>query len=382
MQSAASVKFVDLILATALISSPALAAVEEVPLTAPANESLELDPAPEILPQIQIIVVGRALPAATLERVLGPALKSQYSLRFESAPHFKPEDLFRVRTQSSASVRVWVDTSRPKKAQLYFANREGTRYLMRTFGMSESLDEMDREALAQAIEWSLEALVEGTEGLTRAEAQALLAPPSPPPSQAEHASVDRQSRAMWRRQTSGWLPEVALLHQWTPHSTEMLAIQGPVLRVGFDRLDPAHQYGVSISAQYQYPARHAESGVAIELESVASRADIRYLATQLVDGSAVGLRVGLGLDAVFSSHEVLDWERFRATQNQLRGIPLVTGGLIWQFQVEPKVRLEFSLGAEVDLVATQYDIVLDGGTATLLPRWPVRPSFSVGIEIF
>lgn len=400
MPSAVSVKSVRFILALALASSPAFAsspalasspafaALQEVPVPVPLpdeKENLELDPPPETRPEIEIIVVGRELSAAALERVLGPELQSHYSLRFESAPRFSQEELFRERPPSSTRFRVWVDTSHPGRAQLYFANREGTRYLVRTFELSDSLDEMDREALAQAIEWSLQALVEGTEGLTREEAEALLSKssePSLPPAPAEPARENEPSKVSWRRGTPGWLPEVALLHRWVPHSAEMPAAQGPVLQFGLDRVTVAHQFGVAVSVQYQYPQRYSEEGVAIEIQSLASRIDARYLATKIAQGSGLGLRIGFGIDAVFSSPEALDEERFEAEENQMSTIPLVTSGLIWQLQVESRVRLEFSLGAEFDLVATHYDIVTEEGTKTLLSRWPVRPSLSVGIALF
>ena len=60
-----------------------------------------------------------------------------------------------------------MDTTTPGVVRLYFANRAGTRYLVRTMELSDQMDEMDREALAQAMEWSLSALAQGTAGLTR-----------------------------------------------------------------------------------------------------------------------------------------------------------------------------------------------------------------------
>jgi hypothetical protein len=180
----------------------------------------------------------------------------------------------------------------------------------------------------------------------------------------------------------GWLPEVALLHDWTPVSGELAAAQGPVLRVGADRLSERGQFGVSASVHYQYPQRHAEDGVAIELQSVGARLDVRYLATRLITGSGIGLRLGLGFDAVFSSPEALDWERFEAEKSTSHFVPLLAGGFVWQVHVESSVRLEMSLGAQIDLANFQYDVVTADGTVALVSPWPVRPSVSVGVALF
>jgi hypothetical protein len=325
------------------------------------------------------------MPSAALERALGPGLKSSYVLVFSSAERFGPEQLFSARIESPPSIHVWVDTTTPDSAHLYFVNRDGTRYLVRNLEISSSLDEMDSESLAQAIEWSLQALVEGSAGMTRAEAKALFHEPAAPPAKVSTSTdrpVEPHPSSAWRRKTIGWLPEVALLHGWTMHSAELPASQGPVVRVGVDRLVPGRQLGFAVSAQYQYPQRYAELGVALEVQSVASRMEARYLATDLVDGSALGLRLGLGLDVVFSSSEALDYVRFEATENEVSSVPLAAGGLVWQLRVESGLRLELGVGAELDFVDVHYDVVTNEGTVELVSRWPVRPAASIGLELF
>lgn len=388
MPSAVSVSFARLSAAAALLTSfPASAALQEDPgaVLEPVGEVPPLpEPVAGALPTVRVTVVGKALSTTTLEQALGRELQSSYTLRFSSAHRFVADDFFRNRTDSSTRIHVWVDVTRSGAARLYFANREGTRYLVRTLELSESLDEMDREALAQAIEWSLQALVEGNDGLTRAEAQALLSVPDespPPPPKKEESTPAELPTDRWRRKT-GWLPELAFLHGWAPHSAELPATQGPALRLALDWLTRGHQFGFTASAQYQYPQRHAESGIALQLQGVASRLDARYLATRLVDGSGIGLRVGFGFDAVFSSHEALDWTRFETTEDRWIGVPLVSSGLVWQIPVEPRVRVELSVGAEIDLVSVRYDVVTIDDTTTLLSRWPARPSASVGIALF
>jgi hypothetical protein len=56
--------------------------------------------------------------------------------------------------------------------------------------------------------------------------------------------------------------------------------------------------------------------------------------------------------------------------------------LVWQLRVEPNLRLELSVGAELDLVDAHYDVVTSDGTMELVSRWPVRPTASIGLELF
>lgn len=385
--SAASTSFASLsVIIAAIALAPAVAAQPGAPGEAPPPAPDAAPPAPPplpVLPRVIVTSVGAALPPTALESSLGPALRATYALHFASADRFGPEELFRARMESTAAVHVWVDTTTPGLARLYFANRDGTRYLVRTLELSAPVDELGREALAQAIEWSLQALVEGTVGLTRAEAEALFSGPAAPAHVAPAPRAEpRRPIGGLRREAPGWLPEVALLHGWAPASRELIATQGPVLRLGVDRLARRYQVGLAVSAQYLYPQRHAEAGVALEVESVAARLDARTLATGLVEGAGVGLRLGLGLDAVSATPEALDAARFEAAPPRTTAVPLVTGGLVWQLRVEPRVRLELGLGAELDLVAVHYDVVTAAGTTEILARWPVRPSATVGVALF
>src|SRR5690606_4775068 len=126
---------------------------------------------------------------------------------------------------------------------------------------------------------------------------------SPSPAPKEVSPVSEKRPNAFRSTSGGWVPEVALLHAWAPHSGGMLATQGPALRLGADFLTGRHQFGFSLGAQYRYPQRHVEGGVAIELESAAFRLETRYLAWGLGQGGGLGPRLGFGLDTVFSDYE-------------------------------------------------------------------------------
>ena len=138
------------------------------------------DPAPVV----DVTVVGTA---DDLERVraLVPRL-SAGGARWQRVDKLDPADVLRDRRDGeTAAVRAWVDVTSATRARLTFAVRTGDRFLVRDVDLSGRFDEVDRAALAEVLESSIGALIANERaGLTRAEAEAVLArrePPAPPP---------------------------------------------------------------------------------------------------------------------------------------------------------------------------------------------------------
>lgn len=351
------------------------------------SETSPTDAAPESAshPTVLILVVGSRLAPSLLASTLGAETQNTFSLDFGTAAHFGPQDLFRARLDSSADIYVWVDTTTPGVVRLYFVNRAGTRYLVRTMELSDEIDEMDREALAQAIEWSLSALREGTAGMTREEAESLLQvsgvepEPTTPPAPTTRAPRPRPS---WRSRRGGWLPEVASFYRFASHSDEIPIMHGPGLRVGLDRVTPARQLGVAASAQYQFPQRHSDDRVALELRTLALRAELRTVETSLSRRAALVASLGAGLDTTRTTSEVRDPESFTVEPTRGSTVPLLAGGFGGQFRFAPTVRLELGIGLELDLVRVQFDLDTTGGVEHFVSRWPAHPTGTLAVEFW
>ena len=163
------------------------------------------DPAPAV----DVTVVGTA---DDLERIraLVPRLMGG-GARWSRVDKLDPADVLRDRRDGdTAAVRAWVDVTVATRVRLYFATRSGDRvgergvpprepfagggtlpgshfdrFLVRDVELSGRFDEVDRAALAEVLESSIGALVANERaGLTRAEAEAVLArraPPAAPP---------------------------------------------------------------------------------------------------------------------------------------------------------------------------------------------------------
>lgn len=378
-----------------LVSAPCVAQTSD-PVDSAAGSPVGLAPeavaadspfraAPTPKPAVSIVVVGDRLPISVLSSSLGLPILSRFTLRFAPADRFGPEDLFRARLESAVDIHVWMDTETPGVVRLYFANRAGTRYLVRTIEFSDRMDEMDREALAQVLESSLSALAEGKTGLTRKQAELLLEPPKParsavtPPRGAAPRSAP--SAPSWRRQSRGWLPEAALFYRVTPHGNELPVVHGPGVRMGADSFTSARQLGVAASAQYQFPQRHQDDRIGLRLRALALRFDVRTVETHLVPRSGLVATLGPGLDATWLSAETRE-EAFEAERTRSSVVLLLAGGLAWQLRVAASVRLELGLGVELDLASVHYDILMLDGTERFVSRWPVRPTGSFGVELF
>jgi hypothetical protein len=143
-------------------------------------------PAASPPPSLEIVVVGRGDAYARLRDLLDRRLSSMGSTTWSRADRVDADDVLGV--HPGHALRCWIDLGDRRRARLTFAARSGERFLVRDFELSGDLDEIDRVALAEVIELSVQALIEDERaGLSRRETQALLArrvagapPPQPP----------------------------------------------------------------------------------------------------------------------------------------------------------------------------------------------------------
>lgn len=345
-------------------------------------------PVSEARARVVLIVIGQTLSTAGLEEALGPQLKAMFEMRFATAEQFDPGALFQIRKTPEVDLHVWIDATRPEVVRLYFSNREGTRFLVRRLELSRQMDEMDREALAQAIQWSLQALTRGSrDTLTREQAESLVkgdAPVAEPPKvtsdakrwQTEHVLPPRPSRE------AGWEPEVASLYRATLHSAELLALHGPAVRIGLDRVAGEVSYGLGIGAQYQLPQRYSDPRVAVGVRAAAWRAEARVVGLGLLQAVDLGMRIGAGVDTTWLSPEAVDLVRFEAPEGDIHHTGLLSWGILGHVPITSHARIELDLGLDADLARVHYDIVTSAGRERLIERWWLHPSLGLGVEIF
>ena len=198
-----------------------------------------------------------------------------------------------------AAVRVWVDMTDARHARLYFATRS-ERFLVRDVELSGRFDEVDRAALAEVLELSVGALMENERaGMTRDEAQALLArrtpplpaapPPEPTPPLPPPPPLEIPSR---------WAAGAFYGAQAPDGDAPIAHGPGLLLTLAHDPRGQQRGQGLLFWASGQWNTLDAASAaparrIGVGLDTIAARAGI-----ELGSDTGLGLRVGAGADFV------------------------------------------------------------------------------------
>jgi hypothetical protein len=143
--------------------------------------------------EVEIVLVGRAAQTPTLEQSIDALAQSEgLTPRFVHLAELPRQELADVATRPTPGrVRVWIDLPQPNRALLLISEPTGQNYIVRELPLSNNLDEVDREQIAQVVQSSTLALLRGDRSLDRASMQRALGvtptpavPPTPVPEEA------------------------------------------------------------------------------------------------------------------------------------------------------------------------------------------------------
>ena len=342
------------------------------------------DPAPAV----DVTVAGTA---DDLERIraLVPRLMGG-GARWSRVDTLDPAEVLRDRRDGdTAAVRAWVDVTVATRVRLYFATRSGTgdRFLVRDVELSGRFDEVDRAALAEVLESSIGALVANERaGLTRAEAEAVLArraPPPAPPAIASPPPQPTQPPSPAPESPSRWA--IGLFYAAQAASADTLD-HGPGVTIsfaGWRKFASVHERGrgpaLFASAQYRLPVHETTARIGVALDTVAARAGVEC---GPLLWSRLRVRLGAGADIVQVTPASSDpaatltgarWTTSFVAAAALRANLARRPGLFW-----------LSAGLSVDVLPTavRYDATIDGATTSVFSPWRVRPGLTVELTIF
>jgi len=337
-------------------------------------------------PAVDVTVVGTA---DDLERIraLVPRLMGG-GARWSRVDKLDPTDVLRDRRDGdTAAVRAWVDVTVATRVRLYFATRSGDRagdrFLVRDVDLSGRFDEVDRAALAEVLESSIGALVANERaGLTRAEAEAVLArrvPPaiaSPPPQPPQPPTPAPASPSRWA---------IGLFYAAQAASDDTFD-HGPGVTIsfaGWRKFASVHERGrgpaLFASAQYRLPVHESTGRIGVALDTVAARAGVEC---GPLLWSRLRVRLGAGADIVQVTPESSDpaatltgagWTASFVASAALRANLARRPGLFW---------LSAALFADVLPTTVRYDAMIDGATAPVFSPWRVRPGLTLELTFF
>jgi len=363
------------------------------------------DPAPAV----DVTVVGTA---DDLERVraLVPRLMGG-GARWSRVDKLDPADVLRDRRDGdTAAVRAWVDVTVATRVRLYFATRSGDRvgerggpprepfaggvgpsqgptfdrFLVRDVDLSGRFDEVDRAALAEVLESSIGALVANERaGLTRAEAEAVLARRAPPPASPTIGPPPPQPPQPAPESPSRWA--IGLFYAAQAASDDTLD-HGPGVTIsfaGWRKFASVHERGrgpaLFASAQYRLPVHESTTRIGVALDTVAARAGVEC---GPLLWSRLRVRLGAGADIVQVTPQSSDpaatltgprWTASFVAAAALRANLARRAGLFW---------LSAALTADFLPIAVRYDATIDGATTSVFSPWRVRPGLTLELTIF
>jgi len=335
-------------------------------------------------PAVDVTVVGTA---DDLERARGlvPRL-SAGGARWLRVDKLDPVDVLRDRREGDgAAVRVWVDLTSATRARLYFATRS-ERFLVRDVDLSGHFDEVDRAALGEVLDSSVGALVANERaGLTRAEAEAVLAHrEAPPPAPAIAAPASPPPASESELPPSRWA--VGFFYGGQALSDRPALDHGPGLTLAvaaFPRWPRVHATGrgpiVFAGGQYRLPIHEQTARVGVALYTIAARAGVEC---GPLLWSRLRVRLGAGVDFVHVTPESTD---HAVTLTAVHwSTTFVASAAVRANLVERPRRFWISavLLADVLPTAVRYDLAVDGAAETIFSPWRVRPGLTLELTFF
>jgi len=343
---------------------------------------------------IEIAVVGTEADLARVRELIRPKPGAGGSIRWRRLESFRAPQILDAAPDAGAraATRCWIDLGNPRRAHLYFVGRSGARFLIRDVDLSGRFDELDLTSLAEVIDLSLAAVLENDRaGISRAEAERLLAPATPPP------AIVVAPRAVVTAPAGGEAapPWSHALRAGVFYAAETFAaalpvvsgpgvvIWGPVAAGASGRW----QIGAWVSGQYQIPGDASGNLASVRLETIAARAGASgswALGARRSSHWALEVRAGAGADTIHlapqagtrSSAAALTPARW-STSLALTAAAGVTAAI----GDRDRVRLGARLYTDVLPIATHYDVAVDGQSTTVVAPDRVRPGLIVDLTV-
>jgi hypothetical protein len=333
---------------------------------------------------IELAVVGSEADLARV-RVLVRPKPGSGAIRWRRLDSFRPPQI--LDAGDSSATRCWIDLGDARRAHLYFVGRSGTRFLIRDVELSGRFDELDLTSLAEVIDLSLAAVIDDERaGISRAEAEHLLAPP-PAPSVAPAAAVVTAPPAA--RAPPPWSRSIraGVFYAAQTFASSLPLVSGPGLIVSAPVIGGGRwQLGAWLAGQYQIAGDATGELASVRLATIATRAGACALWALGAPQSArwaIELRAGAGADTIHlqpapgtnNSSAMLTPARWSTSLalTAAAGVATTFGG--------DRFRLGARLYADVLPIATHYDVAVDGQATTVVAPDRIRPGLAVDLTV-
>jgi hypothetical protein len=347
-----------------------------------------------------VVLVGATAQAGDLPGLLTELLgRKGIAVRFVREPTFRAADLLASEDVGERSVSVFIEVPSNRVARLSFRGPRAARFLLRELGLLDGLDDVGREAVAQVVDSSIDALMSfSLEGISRDEARAALArAPSPPPAPgtvvdlgprtakpagppvapaAVPATVAKASAGragvVWR----GWL---AARYSAAYEGPDLGLAHGPGLEAGLERAGPRLFLRARLVGERCFTQVITSPALGADVQDDVARLLID-LGWSPVARQALSLGVGVGIDATAIQPGPALAPNVTPTAATTHVVPVVPAELRYEVGGDAW-RVGVLVFADASLYATHYDLARAGTVERLATPWPVRPGAAVVIGL-
>lgn len=342
-----------------------------------------LTPAPPALDArgsaIDIVVVGAEQDALALSGTLGPNEFRGAEARIRRGERLTLDTLLHAGA-ADALVRCYVDLSTPGRADLYFADRNAERFLVRQVALPDGLDDLGRETLGQVLTLSVLALLDDDAAtLNRDEARALLeeqrGEPSPAPSAVEDEPEPEPPPSSPPSAAVGLEPFYAA----RVFSSEALLSHGPGLDIGWVAGSDNDTNALWLGAGYELSRSLRADAASMTWSTLTLRGAFEHL-SPVGASVAVGARAGAGVD----------WMSFTPGPGTNESVELRGGRVTTSFLLHLGVGTRVALGARLhaslrvfaDFYPTRARYAVERATGDgidVLEPFRMRPGVALGL---
>jgi hypothetical protein len=344
-------------------------------------------------PAVEITVIGSAADFRRVREVVEPRQLGVAAVSWTRADKLDPAEVLGLARREGGPLRCWVDLTDGRRARLYFAARSGERFLMRDVELPAGSGELARQALGEVLALSVAALLEDERaGLSRAEAQALLAsrapapPPPPPPAVTPAPAVVAAAPPPVAGGGCRVCPGV--FYAAEARGGGLPLAHGPGLSVDWAVTGGPRALVLWLGGQLQLPGHARGDSVGVGLSAVAARAGgaVRWRlgagGERALAPRALDLRVGAGADVVEVTPEPGTVDASATLSPAWRSTSLVaTGAVALGVSAGRHAALEARLYADLAPVLVHYDLDLEGRTTAAFSPWRVRPGLALAITL-
>lgn len=333
---------------------------------------------------VEIVVVGSEADFEALRSALGANAFEGATARWSQKTSLESNELFEQRPEASeVEVRAWIDLTDPKQAELYFADRAGERFLVRTVSLPDGLSTLGREALGQVLELSVKAMLEDDRiGMSRAETSELLnarrseaqTKPAAPPDTPEEPE---RAQAPSRESSLG----AEMFYGARLHSSDVSFVHGPGLGLGWITEGRSWESIVWVAGQYEFPEELVTPAIGVDWTTWRVLGGVG-LAFPTGSSFFVGGRLGAGVDVTnFSPEPGSSGEPVELEPSSVSTAPVIDLAFEASLTLTARLRASARLFASFYPVRVHYDLDVNGEPTTVFAPYWVRPGLELSLHL-